>query len=81
MSNFLKRTKRASEEIAHDEANNLYSDTKFLSWLHDVTALGYQQNIIISFELSDVCKELYQSGVTPEDAIKEVHKLIEQLSH
>lgn len=48
---------------------------QFLTWLHQVTTLGYDKDIFISVQMMPQVKELFSKGLTPEQALQEIQKL------
>lgn len=48
----------------------------YLTWLHELTVLGYQKNIVINSNHSDWIDEMYKSNMTPESALTEYQQLL-----
>lgn len=47
-------------------------DHKFLDWTHKLTHLGYEADIIIGMEWAEKVREIYDKGMSPEDALNNI---------
>jgi hypothetical protein len=54
------------EEIKNTSMN---TDQKFLSWLHEMTILGYDKNVTLDPEHAEIIDLYFQKGMTPADAL------------
>lgn len=45
-------------------------EQKYLAWLHDLTTLGYTQEVELHYLDFDVVKDYYTNSKTPEEALK-----------
>ena len=50
----------------------------FLDWVHKLTLIGYDQDIIIMSEHSEYVMALYQRGLTPELAFEEYFDFVQK---
>lgn len=45
-------------------------EPKYLDWLHDLSTLGYEENIIINTSHRDAIEYFFKSGLTPPEALE-----------
>lgn len=44
---------------------------KFYVWVHEITVLGYEENIVIPTEHSEHIVGMFDRGLTPKEALDE----------
>jgi hypothetical protein len=45
------------------------TDQNFLSWLHEMTVLGYDKNVTLDPEHAEIIELYFRKGMTPADAL------------
>ncbi len=54
---------------------NIKITGKYITWMHELTLLGYTQEIVFLTRDSDLVQDYYDSGKTPAEALDEYMKL------
>lgn len=47
----------------------------YLTWMHKVTVLGYDENIMIMQESAQVLEVMHKQGHSPQQALEELKKI------
>lgn len=50
---------------------------EFYEWLHQVTSLGYDENIMIPAEKGDIIENLFNLNYTPKEALEAYKRIAE----